>query len=104
MSKLICVKCKEPAHGGGLGVIRGSGTGHNAERFLLCHDCLGLLRGFLLAEPVHVQAGDPVCAAGLAHIATCPSCNARFGGAPPAYRVIEKADVAERFLRDGHAQ
>ena len=107
MAKMECVRCGQNPETGAVVIASGPGTGFNTERRLLCGDCLALFRVF--ASPVeHVKASDPVTAEGLAHIATCPECKARFGGYPDVSRetshTVSKQRVAERFLRGGQSQ
>lgn len=75
-SKITCRKCRKPAYGGALAVLRGPGTGHEAERVVLCPDCLDLFRAWLAADVS--RETEP--------------------------RVIDKHAVAERFLEGGLAQ
>lgn len=109
-SKLLCVRCGHEAADGAAINWAGPVTGYNVERRIMCEPCVRLLVAF--CEPVvHVNASDPVTAMGLAHIATCPDCSARFG--PDRYRPVPRDDdpvtinkqrVAERFARGGRAQ
>jgi hypothetical protein len=105
-SKLGCARCGREALDGAAVVWSGPATGYNTERSVLCEECVGTLRMFMVPTP-HVEASDPITTDGLAHIATCPICKARFGGYPldvSSPVTINKQRVAERFARGGRAQ
>lgn len=94
-----CDRCHGDATGGVAMMLSGPATGFNKERGLLCPDCVQAFRWFM--APKHVDGSESVTALGLAHIATCLECNAKFGGGVP---VVQKRERSERFASGGFAQ
>lgn len=66
----------------GLAYARPDGTAATGMR-VLCEVCADLLWRFLHDPVRHVNITDPVTPWGNAHIVTCPSCSAKFGGKQP---------------------
>lgn len=73
---LKCGRCPRSAEGGVLVQIKGEPTGHNQNRYLLCADCHRDLMHLLRTSP----------------------------DAEPVAKVVDKQQVADRFLRKGTAQ
>lgn len=73
---LNCGRCPNLATGGVLLTMQGEPTGHNQERTLLCPSCY--------RDVVHLLRTSP--------------------DAEPVAKVIDKQQVADRFVKKGRAQ